>query len=65
MGITVTADSRYNIRWYCLLLHYCDRDANSCLAEMLDFSERGDNEAVDMLVGDIYGQDYSKLGLLQ
>ena len=30
---------------------------------MLDFSERGDNEAVDMLVGDIYGQDYSKLGL--
>ncbi|XP_006454191.1 hypothetical protein AGABI2DRAFT_197040 [Agaricus bisporus var. bisporus H97] len=31
--------------------------------EMLDLSERGDNSKVDMLVGDIYGQDYSKLGL--
>lgn len=31
--------------------------------EMLAFSERGDNATVDMLVGDIYGQDYSKLGL--
>ncbi|KAJ3485059.1 hypothetical protein NLJ89_g11930 [Agrocybe chaxingu] len=31
--------------------------------EMLAFSERGDNSTVDMLVGDIYGQDYSKLGL--
>jgi len=31
--------------------------------EMLAFSERGDNAKVDMLVGDIYGQDYSKLGL--
>jgi type II pantothenate kinase len=33
------------------------------LIEMLAFSERGDNSTVDMLVGDIYGQDYSKLGL--
>lgn len=33
------------------------------LAEMLTLSERGDNSTVDMLVGDIYGQDYSKLGL--
>lgn len=32
-------------------------------AEMLAFSDRGDNSNVDMLVGDIYGQDYSKLGL--
>jgi type II pantothenate kinase len=32
-------------------------------AEMLGFSEAGDNAAVDMLVKDIYGQDYSKLGL--
>jgi type II pantothenate kinase len=32
-------------------------------AEMLAFSEAGDNAAVDMLVRDIYGQDYSKLGL--
>ncbi|EMD42304.1 hypothetical protein CERSUDRAFT_110825 [Gelatoporia subvermispora B] len=31
--------------------------------EMLALSEKGDNETVDMLVGDIYGQDYSKLGL--
>ncbi|KAF9469701.1 type II pantothenate kinase [Collybia nuda] len=31
--------------------------------EMLAFSEKGDNANVDMLVGDIYGQDYSRLGL--
>lgn len=31
--------------------------------EMLALSEKGNNEEVDMLVGDIYGQDYSKLGL--
>ncbi|EAU92614.1 pantothenate kinase [Coprinopsis cinerea okayama7 len=31
--------------------------------EMLALSEQGDNSNVDMLVGDIYGQDYSKLGL--
>ncbi|KAG6846079.1 hypothetical protein H0H87_006443 [Tephrocybe sp. NHM501043] len=31
--------------------------------EMLAFSDQGDNATVDMLVGDIYGQDYSKLGL--
>ncbi|KAF8514365.1 pantothenate kinase [Hysterangium stoloniferum] len=31
--------------------------------EMLDLAEKGDNSSVDMLVGDIYGQDYSKLGL--
>ncbi|KAI0320379.1 pantothenate kinase [Amylostereum chailletii] len=31
--------------------------------EMLAFSEKGNNDTVDMLVGDIYGQDYSKLGL--
>ena len=30
---------------------------------MLQLSEQGDNSHVDMLVGDIYGQDYSKLGL--
>ena len=32
-------------------------------AEMLALSEKGNNETVDMLVGDIYGSDYSKLGL--
>ena len=30
---------------------------------MLALSEKGDNAAVDMLVGDIYGTDYTKLGL--
>lgn len=30
---------------------------------MLEMSERGDNAPVDMLVGDIYGSDYSQLGL--
>ncbi|CAG8590777.1 2167_t:CDS:10, partial [Acaulospora morrowiae] len=31
--------------------------------EMLEMSKRGDNTNVDMLVGDIYGTDYSKIGL--
>lgn len=31
--------------------------------EMLRLAENGDNTAVDMLVGDIYGTDYSKIGL--
>ncbi|GBE77534.1 fumble [Sparassis latifolia] len=31
--------------------------------EILELSEKGDNAKVDMLVGDIYGSDYSKLGL--
>lgn len=31
--------------------------------EMLSFAEQGDNTAVDMLVGDIYGSDYGKIGL--
>ena len=30
---------------------------------MLALSEKGDNSSVDMLVGDIYGQDYGRLGL--
>lgn len=30
---------------------------------MLQLSENGDNSTVDMLVGDIYGQDYSRMGL--
>lgn len=37
-------------------------DANS-FDEMLALSEKGDNSVVDMLVGDIYGADYSKVGL--
>ncbi|WOO79464.1 Pantothenate kinase 2 [Vanrija pseudolonga] len=35
----------------------------STFDEMLLLSEQGDNSAVDMLVGDIYGQDASKIGL--
>ncbi|KIW79137.1 pantothenate kinase [Fonsecaea pedrosoi CBS 271.37] len=31
--------------------------------EMLRLAERGDNSGVDMLVGDIYGGGYSKIGL--
>lgn len=31
--------------------------------DMLGMAERGDNTAVDMLVGDIYGTDYGKIGL--
>ncbi|KAI9695258.1 MAG: hypothetical protein M1820_008777 [Bogoriella megaspora] len=31
--------------------------------EMLRLAERGDNAEVDMLVGDIYGTDYGKIGL--
>ena len=31
--------------------------------EMLAMAENGDNSEVDMLVGDIYGADYGKIGL--
>lgn len=31
--------------------------------EMLEMTKRGDNRNVDMLVGDIYGRDYGKVGL--
>ncbi|KAL0073476.1 pantothenate kinase [Phycomyces blakesleeanus] len=31
--------------------------------EMLEMSKTGDNKNIDLLVGDIYGSDYSKLGL--
>lgn len=31
--------------------------------EMLNMASRGDNSKVDMLVGDIYGTDYGKIGL--
>lgn len=30
---------------------------------MLALSEKGDNATVDILIGDIYGTDYSKMGL--
>lgn len=35
----------------------------STFPEMLDMAERGDNSTVDLLVGDIYGTDYGKIGL--
>lgn len=31
--------------------------------DMLAMADRGDNSGVDMLVGDIYGMDYNKIGL--
>ncbi|KAK6205335.1 fumble-domain-containing protein [Scheffersomyces amazonensis] len=31
--------------------------------EMLEMAERGNNENVDLLVGDIYGSNYNKIGL--
>lgn len=31
--------------------------------DMLAMAEKGDNTAVDMLVGDIYGEGYGKIGL--
>nr|GMD13338.1 pantothenate kinase 1 [Ipomoea batatas] len=31
--------------------------------ELLELSHRGNNRVIDMLVGDIYGTDYSKIGL--
>lgn len=37
-------------------------DASS-FDDMLEISKNGDNKNVDLLVGDIYGSDYSKLGL--
>ncbi|SCV70727.1 BQ2448_3489 [Microbotryum intermedium] len=32
-------------------------------SDMLALADKGDNSSVDMLVGDIYGQDYQKIGL--
>lgn len=44
-------------------VHICGSAGIDDYTEMLSFSEKGDNATVDMLVGDIYGQDYSRLGL--
>lgn len=42
-----------NFPFYCSLISF---------DELLELSQRGDNSAIDMLVGDIYGgMDYSKV----
>ncbi|KAL7746713.1 hypothetical protein RI367_007993 [Sorochytrium milnesiophthora] len=40
-----------------------DNSGGGSFDEMLEACRDGDNAAVDMLVGDIYGADYSKVGL--
>jgi type II pantothenate kinase len=40
-----------------------DRSSVNLNVDMLEISKNGDNRNVDLLVGDIYGSDYSKLGL--
>lgn len=39
------------------------RSLNLSRTDMLALADKGDNSSVDMLVGDIYGQDYQKIGL--
>ena len=63
MGLAVPADPCYFVRWCVFFSRKSPDDATQTFAEMLALSEAGDNAAVDMLVKDIYGQDYSKLGL--
>lgn len=50
-------DGDYKARNHCISLLI------QPFTEMLALSEKGDNASVDMLVGDIYGQDYGRLGL--
>ncbi|CAG8442127.1 6555_t:CDS:10 [Acaulospora colombiana] len=48
------------------IFHFIDQRVTQfdvCVSEMLEMSQRGDNTNVDMLVGDIYGSDYNKIGL--
>lgn len=45
--------------WGLLLLLTDAKDYN----EMLEMAQRGNNENIDLLVGDIYGQSYNKIGL--
>lgn len=45
--------------WGLLLLLTDASDYN----EMLEMAQRGDNENIDLLVGDIYGTSYNKIGL--
>lgn len=45
--------------WGLLLLLTDAKDYN----EMLEMAQRGNNENVDLLVGDIYGTSYNKIGL--
>lgn len=44
------------------LLTRCFVEMNFSFDELLELSQKGDNRAIDMLVGDIYGGlDYSKV----
>ena len=64
MGITKSLDARDKFRWYVTVLPVpAGGAADRGISEMLALSEKGDNSSVDMLVGDIYGQDYGRLGL--
>lgn len=45
--------------WGLLLLLTDAQDYN----EMLEMAQKGDNENIDLLVGDIYGSSYNKIGL--
>lgn len=45
--------------WGLLLLLTDAKDYN----EMLEMAQKGDNENIDLLVGDIYGTSYNKIGL--
>lgn len=64
MGSTEFVDTCNQFRWYVLPLFVHIGNAADCgVSEMLALSEKGDNSSVDMLVGDIYGQDYGRLGL--
>ncbi|EDK46609.1 conserved hypothetical protein [Lodderomyces elongisporus NRRL YB-4239] len=45
--------------WGLLLLLTDAKDYN----EMLEMAQRGNNENIDLLVGDIYGTNYNKIGL--
>lgn len=45
--------------WGLLLLLTDAKDYN----EMLEMAQRGNNENIDLLVGDIYGSSYNKIGL--
>lgn len=47
---------------YCCFLYLMMFSSVFSFDELLELSQKGDNSAIDMLVGDIYGgMDYSKV----